>query len=254
MKILIIEDEALAAKDLKRLLKELEPDIHILEVLKSVADSIKWFQQHEKPDLIISDIQLSDGISFEIFEKVNTNTPIIFTTAYDAYAIKAFKVNGIDYLLKPIDEEQLRVSLKKFRLLKESSVYNEQVKQLLNSYLNKTEEKKYRERFLAELRNSIIPIATENIATFCKDELIYIHTFDQQKLICDARTLDEVEHLVDPKSFYRANRQYIININSVDKIKSTYKGLTVVLKSPVNQEVDISREKAADFKRWLEVV
>jgi two-component system, LytTR family, response regulator len=249
MKILIIEDEPLVAKDLIKLINKLEPTANILDVIVSVAGAKKWFATKESPDLVLSDIQLSDGVSFEIYENNEISCPIIFTTAYDTYAIRAFKLNSIDYLLKPIDEKELAKAWSKFKSLSSEGV-NDSLKQLM-LHLNK-EPKKYKERFLSQQRNSMVPVTISEIAFFHKEELIFISAMNGEKLLSDQATLDEIESLVDPAIFYRVNRQHLVHIQAVARIKTTHKGLSVQLKPPyAHLELDLSREKATAFKQWL---
>jgi two-component system LytT family response regulator len=249
MKVLIIEDEQLAANSLIRLLKTIQADIEIeSEILTSVAQAIKWFANHPHPDLIYSDIQLSDGVSFSIFENIVCDSPIIFTTAYDEYAIRAFKLNSIDYLLKPVDERDLRLALKKYSKLS-SGNWPEQFKSFLQ-YRQQPETKKYKTRFLAQQGQALIPVNDDQVSYFHKDQLIYLNTFDGNKLIDEHETLDELESLIDPALFFRANRQFLIQKNAVSKIKTTHKGLLVELKG-TNQQIEVSREKATAFKNWM---
>lgn len=248
MKVLIIEDEPLVAKDLLKIIGRVAPDAGVIGNLSSVSEAHKWFDMHQAPDLILSDIQLSDGISFEIFESRKLKCPVIFTTAYDEYAIRAFKLNSIDYLLKPIDESELSRALDKYRSITGASV-TDQLKLLMSGWGK--EQKKYKERFLSVQRNSMVPIGQQEIGYFHKEELIFIHTMNNEKMIGEHQTLDEVESLVDPSVFFRVNRQYIIHMQTVARVKSTHKGLTVQLKPPFNLELDISREKATAFKDWL---
>jgi len=250
MKILIIEDEMLVARDLKNLVARLEPEAEVLGPLASVSASRSWFSAHPAPDLILSDIQLSDGISFDIFENLNLHCPIIFTTAYDAYAIRAFKLNSIDYLLKPIDVGELKGALAKYRDLIKGPHLDDQLKSLLGQWGK--EQRKYKERFLSVQRNSLVPVNVDEIALFHKEELIYILTHQNEKLISEHPTLDELESLVDPEKFFRVNRQYLIHIHAVARIKTTHKGLSVQTKHPHNLELEISREKATAFKKWVE--
>jgi two-component system LytT family response regulator len=250
MKILIIEDEPLVAKDLETLLRKIEPDATILPVLSSVEASRNWLSNNPPPDLILSDIQLSDGISFEIYEQMHLSSPIVFTTAYDDYAIRAFKLNSIDYLLKPIDANDLRAAITKYRALTSENVLSEQLKSLLSGW-NQHAQKKFKERFLTLHRNTLVPVMQERIAYFHKEELIFLYTMENEKLISEHQTLDEIESLLNPELFFRVNRQYIIHVQSVGRIKTTHKGLTVQLKAPINSEIDISREKAAAFKKWV---
>lgn len=250
MNILIIEDEPLVARDLAALVRKLEPAATISGPLSSVASSRKWLTEHPAPALILSDIQLSDGISFEVFENVKINCPIIFTTAYDAYAIRAFKLNSIDYLLKPIDAAELDAAIRKYKSLTPGPDFSEHLKIMFSQWEN--EQKKYKDRFLALQRNSLVPVSAGQIGFFRKDELVYIHTMEGEKLISDQTTLDEIESMVDPSQFFRVNRQHLIHIQAVGKIRTTHKGLSVELKPPFNIELDISREKATAFKKWLE--
>ncbi|WP_224998622.1 LytTR family DNA-binding domain-containing protein [Cesiribacter sp. SM1] len=249
MNILLIEDEPLVARNLQKMVQELEPAAQVLAVLDSVAASLAWFRQQPQPDLVLADIQLSDGISFNIFSQVEVAAPIIFTTAYDEYALKAFKLNSVDYLLKPIDKAELQKALQKYKKLENTHLLSEQLKQLLGS--TATAGKKYKERFLVTQRNIMVPVEVDDIACFHKEELIYLHTFGNERFIAEYATLDEIQELLNPAHFFRANRQYLIHIHTIDRIRSTYKGLTVHLKQPLNQEIDISREKAAIFKEWL---
>jgi two-component system, LytTR family, response regulator len=250
MKILIIEDEALAAKDLQNVLRKVAPDAEIVATLPSVELSKQWFKSNHHPDLILSDIQLSDGISFDIYESIEINCPIVFTTAYDDYAIRAFKLNSIDYLLKPVDQSELAAALAKYKNLSSENILAEQLKSLMTGW-NQQPHKKYKERFLTLHRNTLIPVSQQEIAFFHKEELIYLNTFKNEKLLTEHQTLDELETLLNPENFFRVNRQYIIHVQSVAKVKTTHKGLTVQLKPPFNMEIDISREKAAAFKKWL---
>jgi two-component system, LytTR family, response regulator len=250
MNILIIEDEPLVARDLENLLKRIEPAAVVMNILSSVEAAKKWFAQHPRPDLILSDIQLSDGISFEIFENLHLTCPIIFTTAYDDYAIRAFKLNSIDYLLKPIDGTELAAALNKYRSLTSENVITEQLKVMVSTW-GQQPHKKYKERFLSLHRNTLVPVMQQEIAFFHKEELIYIHTLNNERFISDHQTMDEIESLLNPELFFRVNRQYILHIQSIGKIRTTHKGLTVQLKPPFTIEIDISREKASAFKNWV---
>jgi two-component system, LytTR family, response regulator len=250
MRILIIEDEPLVARDLENLLRKLEPNVQLDQIITSVEDARKWFASHPVPDLIFSDIQLSDGISFDIYENLHLNCPIIFTTAYDEYAIRAFKLNSIDYLLKPIDIKELSTALTKYKSLTTESVLSEQLKALMTNW-SPSSGKKYKERFLTLHRNTLVPVTQQEIAFFHKEELIYLHTLSNERYISDHQTMDEIESLLNPELFFRVNRQYIVHVQSIGKIKTTHKGLTIQLKPPFNIEMDISREKAADFKNWV---
>jgi DNA-binding LytR/AlgR family response regulator len=249
MNILIIEDEPWAARDLENLIRKLEPEVNLLPTISSVRGAKKWLTENPPPSLIMSDIQLSDGISFEIFEQLNLQCPIIFTTAYNDYAIRAFKLNSIDYLLKPISEKELQAALEKYRSLRPGTLLEEQVRSLVSNWGQTY--KTYKERFLALHRNALVPVVVSEIGFFHKEELIYVHTLGGEKYISEHHTMDEIESLVNPELFFRVNRQYLIQINAVDSVKSTHKGLSVRLKPPLQATLDISREKAAAFKKWL---
>ncbi|NJM24871.1 MAG: response regulator transcription factor [Bacteroidia bacterium] len=249
MKILIIEDESLVAVDLKNQILRLDPHAQVLGVISSVRAAKEWFTNNNPPDLILSDIRLSDGNSFEIFESLRIHCPIIFTTAYDEYAIRAFKLNSVDYLLKPVDIKELESAFLKYKSLNVENVLEEQLKALMSQF--KGSEKRYKERFLGLHLNTLIPVNQHEIALFHKTELIHMYTVGHEKLISEHQTLDEIEGLLDPDHFFRANRQFIIHRQSVGRVKTTHKGLTVAIKPPNVMEVDISREKAAQFKQWL---
>jgi two-component system, LytTR family, response regulator len=252
MKAVIVEDEKLVAEQLSRLILNLEPGFEIVTVLNSVKSAIKWFQENSRPDLIFMDIQLSDGISFDIFEKVNIECPVIFTTAYHEYALRAFKVNSIDYLVKPIDKEELKKALGKFKRNHQPPEALD-LKEIIRSISQPGSAKTYKNRFLVQFRNSYIPIESSQIAYIYRDQIIYLITFKNEKYILDYDSLEEVEDLVDPDTFFRANRQNIVHLNAVENFKTDYSGkLSVKLISPFNLVVDISREKAKAFKQWLE--
>jgi DNA-binding LytR/AlgR family response regulator len=249
MKILIIEDEPLVAKNLITLVKSIEPLAQIDGPLASVSAVVEWLRKNPSPELILSDIQLSDGTSFEIFEKQKTTCPVIFTTAYDEYAIRAFKVNSIDYLLKPIDKKELESALAKYKSLTDASAVSEEIRDFLLQW-NKP-EKNYKQRFLSQQRNSLVPVAVNDIAFFHKQELVFIHTVNNERLIAEHNTLDEVEALVNPSLFFRVNRQYLVHIQAVAKITATHKGMNVLLKTPGNIELELSREKITAIKKWM---
>lgn len=258
MRTIIIEDEPLVAKDLEKLIRKTDPQMEILQHLSTLQQSIEWFKQHpEEPDVLFMDIQLADGISFDLFKSVQLNCPIIFTTAFNEYALRAFKLNSIDYLLKPIDADELKAAIDKLRKYRSQNIelgFGDRVKNLLQMMEGGADNsKKYKERFMVSSRNAIMPLHYSEIAGFEKNELVYIHTFSGQKLIADYDTLDEIEHLADPHFFFRANRQFIIHIDAVEKYTSGVNSkLHVKLKAPISSEIEISREKAATFKHWLD--
>jgi DNA-binding LytR/AlgR family response regulator len=250
MKILIIEDEPFVARSLEKQILLIEPRAEIVGMITSVEGAIKWFKDHKMPGLIFSDIQLADGISFEIFESLHIHCPIIFITAYDEYAIRAFKLNSIDYLLKPVDTKELEAALLKYKTLAVDNLLSEQLRMMITEWSGNV-SRKYKDRFLTLHRNTLVPVVQDQIAIFHKDELIYLVTMQNEKYICEHQTLDEIENLVNPEVFFRVNRQYIIHLQAVDRIKTTHKGLTVQLKPILDTEIDVSRERATAFKKWV---
>jgi DNA-binding LytR/AlgR family response regulator len=254
MKAIIIEDEVLIARDLQKKIEKLGKNIEILDILPSLKMAKKWFAENAEPDLIFMDIQLSDGVSFELFDYFTIGSPIIFTTAYDEYAIRAFKVNGVDYLLKPIDNEELSVAIDKckaiFELKEKIPIDIQELIHVLKS--PKTKEILYKEKFLINFRGNLIPILTKDIAYILRDTINYVYTLDGQKYVIDNYNMEEMEDILNPKDFYRANRQCIVNIESILTIKPHHtQKLSLVLK-PAKAEQDISREKASSFKKWFD--
>lgn len=258
MRTIIIEDEPLVAKDLEKLLRQVAPELEIVKHLHTLQESIAWFSTNpQEPDVLFMDIQLADGISFDLFKHVELQCPIIFTTAFNEYALRAFKLNSIDYLLKPIDAAELTTALNKLNRYRSQNIdpaFGVRVKNLLHMLeAGGDNSKKFKERFMVSSRNAIMPVHYSSIAAFEKHELVYIHTFDGQKLVADYDTLDELEHLADPHYFFRANRQFIVHIDAVEKYTSGVNSkLHVKLKSPAATDIEISREKAAAFKHWLD--
>ncbi len=256
MNALIIEDEKLVALELTASLAEVDPDIHIIGTVGSVKTALRWFAENAEPDLIFADIQLADGISFTIFEKFTLSCPIIFTTAYNEHAIRAFKVNGIDYLLKPVDADELHQAIAKARaLIKNQSRLTIDVHQLMQA-LNAPAVAKatYKEHFLGNARNSWVPIRVADIAYVIRDELNFMVTHIGERYILDYDTLDEIETVLNPDQFYRASRHCIVNISAVQSVKGLANlKLQLLLKAPNHPvSIDISRDKAPSFRKWLE--
>lgn len=255
MKAIIIEDESLIARELKGKIAGVAPDVTIIDTLPSVKTANRWFMENAEPDFIFADIQLSDGVSFEIFDRFDLKCPVIFTTAYDEYAIRAFKVNGIDYLLKPVDVDELRKAIDKCRhWLTNNSKLPTNIHDLMNLLQNPDKDRvMYKEKFLIKQRNNWLPILTRDIACFFRENLNYLVTFNGDKYIADYVTLEEIEELLDPKLFYRVNRQSILHIDSIQSIKPLdNQKLTITLKAPLKMTQDVSREKAPSFKKWFE--
>lgn len=251
MNVIIIEDEKPAARRLGRLLAEL--DVEVSTMLHSVEESLSWFQENEHPDLIFLDIQLSDGLSFEIFDIVDVKSAIIFTTAYDEYALQAFKLNSIDYLLKPIDDEELESAVNKYRSLKPKSkklsLDFEDIKKLLVNPL----EREYKKRFTAKVGQHLKIINSDDVECFYSENKgTYAATSDGRNYLLDT-TLENLEEELQPNTFFRVSRKFYVNINFIkDIISYTNSRLQIKLNSFSEQEIIVSRERVKDFKLWLE--
>lgn len=261
MKVLIVEDEELAIEKLRQLIARYPISIDIVDVLDSVKSTVHWFQHASiMPDLVLMDIHLSDGLSFEIFKQVQVSPPVIFITAYDQYALKAFKANGIDYLLKPIDYDDFRGSLDKFqeKYGRQSSIISEEavtskITELLDQFKHLQKED-YKSRFLVKSGNKLVPIAVDQIAYFYKDEIVFLLTAENKKFHVNY-SLDELERILNPKIFFRANRQFIVHIQSIESIHPYFKGKLKLRLKPVpsvTDEVIISQEKSSRFKDWVD--
>jgi DNA-binding LytR/AlgR family response regulator len=249
---IIIEDEKPAARLLQRKLEKINISVDVM--LHSVEESLDWFSKNVHPDLIFLDIQLSDGLSFEIFEKIDIKSAVIFTTAYDAYALKAFKLNSIDYLLKPIDEDDLELAVTKFksRLPKTESSLQldfEQIKKMIQNPFDKN----YKNRFTVKIGQHLKVIAIEEIECFFSENKgTYLHTFDNRNYLIES-TLELLEQDLDPKKFYRVSRKFIIPMQSIKEIVVyTNSRLKIILPTYKDEEVIVSREKVADFKTWID--
>lgn len=249
MNVLIIEDEKIAADNLEKILKSIDHDIHVLDKLESIRDSVAWLNQ-SSVDLIFLDIHLSDGLSFKIFDQVEINIPIIFTTAYDQYAIKAFKLNSVDYLLKPIDKEELVKSLEKYKTLhQKKEVTSVDYQALLNAISGK---KEYQKRFMVYAGSKLKSIKTEEIAYFYSVEKgTYLCTFSNVSYSLSF-SLDRVEEMVDPDKFFRINRRFHIHIDAIDNIYTLSKSrIKVELKPKSDEETLVSFNKTHEFRNWL---
>ncbi len=250
MNVLIIEDEKPAADKLKRMLTEKRSEMTILDTLETVESSINWFLNNPQPDLIFMDIQLNDGISFEIFEAVKITAPVIFTTAYDEYAIRAFKVNSIDYLLKPIDQDSLTKSLEKYSTLYPAAKTDDKKIDLLLNQL----VKKYKTRFFIKFGSHCRSILTDEIKYFfIVERSTFIKTI-QGKIFDLDYSLDQVEKMLDPERFYRINRKFILNLSAItDIITWSSNRLKIKMASEEeNHEMVVSREKVTEFKKLLD--
>jgi two-component system response regulator LytT len=249
MNCLIVEDEKVAAERLSGLIKKCDPAIDITEVLQTVKNAVQWLNTHQAPDLIFMDIQLADGLSFEIFEQTIVKTPVIFTTAYDEYALKAFKVNSIDYLLKPIDQKELKNAIDKF---KENNLPKEIPAQVFDNILHSL-TKNHKNKFVIKVGEHIKVFTTEDVQCFYS---IVKNTFLQNYSGRDyaiSYSLDQLEDLLDPSMFFRINRKFIVSSSAIsDIISFSNSRLQVKLNSNKSDDLIVSREKVQDFKKWLE--
>jgi len=255
MKAVIIEDEEIIANLLKSKIAKVAPDVQVIQVLPSLKTSRKWFGENAEPDLLFMDIQLSDGVSFDIFKDFSLKCPVIFTTAYDEYAVRAFRVNGVDYLLKPIKDDDLLAAINKCRkLIEKNDKPPADIAELIKSLANPSGVSKHKEKFIINIRNQWMPVNTKDIACFCKEVLNYIYLFNGERYMIDFVTLEEVEELLDPKQFYRANRQFIINMDAIQSVKPVENSKLIIrLKEPNHKlEIDMSRLKSPEFKKWLD--
>jgi len=248
MKVLVFEDEAPAARKITKLIKEFDSSIEILDVLESVADGHEWFAENELPDLIFSDIQLSDALSFELYREIDLKVPVIFTTAYNEYAIEAFNHFSIDYLLKPIKAEDLAKSIAKYKEFGQSKASATD----FDAILNKIQGNSYRNRFLVSYRDGLIPIETTDIAYFySEDSVTFLITSDKKRYIIN-EPLDTIEQQLDPGVFFRANRRFILSAESVIKVEPYFNQKLIVKVEPVSeQDITVSKIKATAFKNWL---
>ncbi|HFA50364.1 MAG TPA: response regulator transcription factor [Bacteroidetes bacterium] len=252
MKTLIIEDERPAAKRLAKLLAEHCPSCEILATLDSVKAAVKWLQNAPSPDLIFMDIQLADGLSFDIFSKTEVSAPVIFTTAFDQYTLRAFKVNSVDYLLKPIDPEELKVAIGKYhKFFRQPGTYDRTgIEKMLETVLN---QQKYKERFLVKTGQSLSYVPVNDIAYFySEDGIAFAQCANGKKHIIEY-TLDQLETLLDPSDCFRINRQVILRIEAIQKISTWFNSRLKLELSPNNDlNFVVSRERVQDFKKWLD--
>ena len=251
MNVLIIEDEKPSARRLQRMLSDIGLEVN--HILHSVSEAIEWFSNNKHPDLIFLDIQLSDGLSFEIFESINISSSVIFTPAYDEYALKAFKLNSIDYLLKPIDSDELKIAVNKFKD-REPQVNSlqfefEDIKKLLINPV----EREYKQRFTTKIGQHIKIFAVDDIECFYSENKgTYAHTFDGRDYLLDL-TLEQLENELEPHRFFRVSRKFFINIQAIkDIISYSNSRLKIKLNSYTDHEIIVARERVRDFKLWLE--
>ena len=250
MNIIIIEDEKPAARLLQRKVEKL--GLQINKMLHSVEESIHWFDSNMHPDLIFLDIQLSDGLSFEIFESIDIKSAVIFTTAYDEYALRAFKLNSIDYLLKPIDDDDLSIAILKFKnQFKQNSIASLDFEMIKKMLLNPI-ERNYKKRFTIKMGQQLKMINIEEVECFYSENKgTYLHTFDNRDYLLD-NTLEQLETEIDSKDFYRVSRKFIVPMKGIKEIQiHSNSRLKVILQTYKDDEVIVARERVNDFKDWL---
>ena len=251
MKAVIVEDEIFAAQALQGLIHEVDASIEILAVLQSIDESVEWFRSHPVPDLVFMDIHLADGSSFAIFDEVNISCPVIFTTAYDEYALKAFEVNSIDYLLKPINQKDLERAVNKYKnRIAVPDSNTELINRLIESM--KKGEHTYKSCFLVPVKDKLIPLAVTDIAYIYIDEkMVKAITFSNRTYYLD-QSLDELGNQLNPLDFFRANRQYIVARKAVKDLSIWFGGkMAVNLSVPAPERILISKLKVSDIKRWM---
>lgn len=250
MKVIIIEDEIIAAQTLQRLIGEIRNDYEIEAVLQTVEESVEWFSAHPAPNLVFMDIHLADGSSFSIFDKVNIDCPIIFTTAYNEYTLEAFEVNGIDYLLKPISKARLAKAIHKF----ESISYKNDNQQIINKLIESMSEKHSRRKthYLVPHKDKLIPLAIADIAYFYADmKIAKAVTFEERHYSLD-HSLEELMKQLDHEQFFRVNRQYIVSHTAITDLSIWFTGrLAVNLNVPVAEKIVVSKAKSPEFKAWF---
>ena len=247
MKVLIVEDETVAYENLAQMIRSCDPEIEIVANTEGVEQTVRWLQSNERPDLIFMDIHLSDGSAFNIFELMEVDVPIIFTTAYDQYAIDAFKVNSVDYLLKPVKPEALAEALAKFRRFSQSDV-----KMYLERLMELRPEARYPERMLLRLKDKLIPIAVENVAfVYTADRTTQVYMNDGMCYTSE-KSMEQITSQLDPKQFMRVNKQFLLSRQSVKEITIWFDNrLRVSLTVATPEDVYISKNKSSEFKAWL---
>ena len=259
MNILIVEDEDLAIKKLKKTLSSVDSTANVVGEADSIKSTVSWLKENPVPDLILMDIELADGQSFEIFNHTEVKSPVIFITSYDEYALKAFKVNSVDYLLKPVQKEDLQAALDKYKHMKE--IYSQglekekppyPIDELVKELQLKLQSKEYRKRFLVKHGQKLVSIEVDEIAYFYSDgRLNFFKTFDNRKFVVDY-TMDELNDMLDPDKYFRISRSFFISIDSVAQIHDYFGNrLLLHLKPESDKESIVSREKVSDFKLWL---
>jgi DNA-binding LytR/AlgR family response regulator len=256
MTAVIIEDEYPAVERLLKLLAKADARIQVVATLESVAASRRWFASNPPPDLIFSDIQLSDGLSFEVFESVSIQSLVIFTTSYDEYAIKAFKLKSVDYLLKPVKLIELQAAIAKYWEMSQRTVASDfalRLESLLDQLPTQATGRRFKHRFLVKQQEQLVPVPVGEVAYFFTgNEMVCLVRQDGKQFLI-GHTLEELEKVLDPARFFRINRQFLANLGAISKIHTHFNGkLMIDLRPAPTEEVLVSREKAQVFKEWLE--
>ena len=252
MNVVIIEDELQATQRLENLIRSIEPDVVVLDRIDTVKRAVEWFNQNQSPDLVFMDIQLADGISFMIFEQCKVKAPVVFTTAYDEYALKAFKVNSIDYILKPVDRDELKASFEKYRDLRSNDNHTETILNNIGEAM-KMLTKKFKTRFVIKVGEHLRTVEVNDIQYFYSQEkATFCVTEDKRHLVLDY-TLEQLEDMVDPSLFYRINRKYLVSSDAIqDIISYTNSRLKLKLHASLDQDIIVARERVQEFKVWLD--
>lgn len=252
MKLLIVEDEELAVKKLQKTLLGIDKMIEIVGVTDSIKSTVEFLKENPSPDLILMDIELADGQSFEVFNMVPVKGPVIFITSYDEYALKAFKVNSVDYLLKPVQKEELEAALNKYRALNESNKGPSDINNLIKELQSKLQPKEFRKRFLVKQAQKLVSIEVDDIAYFYSDgRLNFFKTRDNRKFVVDY-TMDELSEMLDPEKYFRISRSFYVSVESIDQIHDYFGNrLLLHLNPPLDKEALVSREKVMEFKKWM---
>lgn len=250
MKVLIIEDEKAAAENLKFLLSEIDNSIQVVGFVESVKEAIAYFKNGSSVELIFMDVHLADGISFEIFEKVDVQIPIIFTTAYDEYAVKAFKVNSVDYLLKPIHEDELKEAIEKFKTKQTVFSVTNRIQEVLQG-LN-AEKRTFKSTYLVRNRDVLIPLPVRDVAYFFVDTgLVKAVTVDRKSFILDKK-LEDIENQLDPELFFRVNRQFIVQRGTIESLQHYFNGKLILNMNPKpGHRIIVSKARAPKLKKWI---
>ncbi|OLY91238.1 two component transcriptional regulator, LytTR family [Cnuella takakiae] len=252
MNILIVEDEELAQRKLQKTLGAVDASAKVVGITDSIQSTVGWLQNNPTVDLILMDIELADGQSFEVFNLVDVKAPVIFTTSYDEYALKAFKVNSVDYLLKPVQSEDLQVALDKYKKLAASRGGDVNIDSLVKQIQQQMQPREYRKRFLVKLAQKLVSVEVNEISYFYSDgRLNFFKTADNKKFVVDY-TMDELEEMLDPDRFFRISRSFFVAIEAIEKMEDYFGNrLILSLKPSTEKEALVSREKVGEFKKWM---